>query len=590
MPRRAACVRRAIAPRWFERPPLRASHDGPADHTQAVRPSRRLLVAILITTAGLVAVPSAPARAAALTVSVTGQPVGRPIPGDFLGLALEYSTIPKWTAQPGQAANPILRTLVRGLDPTGAPSIRIGGQSTDRSWWPAPGLTRPLGVTYDLGPTWTRSARELVGATGARLLLGINLEAGSAQVARVEADELVKGVGAQHVQSLQLGNEPNLYRVTPWYRVAGGRRLPWYAKTGEPVYARPTSWDPEAYDAQFDHFARLLPHLPLAGPETNPGPWLLGFEPLLSAHSRVRTLTTHAYGLNNCDTDPMDPLYPSVDHLLSLTASRGLLDGIGPAVALAHHDGATLRVDEMGSVTCNGKPGVSDTFASALWGMDALFAAARAGVDGVNLHSFPDSDNGLFDFAYSPSARRWTAAIHPLYDGALMFAQAAPAGARLLHLSGGGTSQLRAWATRGTDHRVRILLINDASSGSMLVHVRAPDGYGQSIGTVERLQAPSASATADVTLGGERFSSTLTGNAPKPRLQSLHPHDGVETIGLPAASAALITLPQNVGATAQLRSLASLLLPVGVVDPRHLRAQLLTDGLDLVTRLLGAHP
>jgi hypothetical protein len=549
-----------------------------------------MLVTILVTASALAAQPGAPARADPLTVSVTGRPVGRPIPDGFLGLALEYSTIPKWTAQPGQAANPVLPALLKGLDPTGAPSIRIGGQSTDRSWWPAPGLTRPLGVTYDLGPAWTRSARELVSATGARLLLGINLEAGSGPVARVEADELVKGVGATHVSSLQIGNEPNLYRVTPWYRVAGGRRLPWYAKTGEPVYSRSASWDPEAYDAQFAEFARVLPHLPLAGPETNPGPWLDAFDSSLSTHSQVRTLTTHAYGLNNCDKDPTDPLYPTVGHLLGLNASRGLLDGMGPSIALAHRDAATLRIDEMGSVTCNGKPGVSDTFASALWGMDALFAAARAGVDGVNLHSFPDSDNGLFDFTYSPSARRWSAAIHPLYDGALMFAQAAPAGARLLHLSTGGTPQLRAWATRGTDHQVRILLINDASSGSMLVHVRAPDGYGQSTGTVERLQAPSAAATGDITLGGERFSATLTGTAPKPQLESLHPRGGVETIGLPAASAALVTLPPNAGPTAQWRSLVSLLLPVGVVDPRHLRAQLLTDGFDLVTRLLGAHP
>ena len=567
-----------------------------------MRRFRRFPVTILVTAAALGALLAPAARADTPTVSVTGQPVGRPIPENFLGLALEYSTIPKWTAQPGQAENPILGPLVRGLDPTGTPSVRIGGQSTDRSWWPAPGLTRPLGVTYDLGPSWTRSARELVSATGARLLLGINLEAGSAQVAHVEADQLVRGVGVKHVQSLQIGNEPNLYLDTPWYRVLGGRRLPWYAHSGTPVYARAADWDPAAFDAQFDQFARGLPKLPLAGPETNPGPWLDSFESKLTRHSQVRTLTPHAYGLNNCVTNPADPHYPSVDHLLSLTASRGLLDGLGASIALAHREAGTLRIDEMGSITCNGKPGVSDTFASALWGMDALFAAARAGVDGVNLHSFPNSDNGLFDLTYSPSARRWSAAIHPLYDGALMFAQAAPAGSRLLHLSSSGSTTLRTWATRGADHRVRILLINDSTSASSLVHVRTPDGYGQSVATVERLQAPSAAATGDVTIGGHRFSRTLTGSAPRPQLQSLHPRGGVETIGLPAASAALITLPPNPSpnpnsTSAQQRPSRSptrwsapLLLPVGVVDPGHLRAQLLADGLDLVPRLLGAHP
>jgi hypothetical protein len=560
-----------------------------------MRPARRLLIIAMVAGVALGAVRAAPADADTLTVSVSRQPVGRPIPAGFLGLALEYSTIPQWTAQPGQAANPLLPTLLKGLDPTGRPSIRIGGQSTDRSWWPAPGLTRPLGVTADLGAAWTRSARELVSATDARLMLGINLEAGSAQVARVEADELVRGVGAANVQSLQIGNEPNLYRSTPWYRVAGGRRLPWYAKTGEPVFSRPASWSPDAFDAQFDQFARILPHVPLGGPETNPGPWLDAFDSELSAHSQVRMLTTHAYGLNNCDKDPSDPLYPTVDHLLGLTASRGLLAGLGPSIALAHRDGATLRIDEMGSITCNGKPGVSDTFASALWGMDALFAAARAGVDGVNLHSFPGSDNGLFDFTYLPAARRWSATIHPLYDGALMFAAAAPAGSRLLHTAGGDTSQLRAWATLGPDHHVRVLLINDATAGSALVQVHAPGGYGQSVGTVERLQAPSAAATGDITVGGRRFSSTLTGTPAQPRLDALHPTDGVVTVGLPASSAVLITLAGNhsrpdAAAVRARQPARLLLLPVGVVDPRHLGAEVPPDGLDLMTGLLGAHP
>ena len=37
-------------------------------------------------------------------------------------------------------------------------------------------------------------------------------------------------------------------------------------------------------------------------------------------------------------------------------------------------DGATFRIDEMGSVTCNGHVGVSNTMASALWATGALFS------------------------------------------------------------------------------------------------------------------------------------------------------------------------------------------------------------------------
>ena len=44
--------------------------------------------------------------------------------------------------------------------------------------------------------------------------------------------------------------------------------------------------------------------------------------------------------------------------------------------------------------------GVSDTMASALWALDALFYLDSQDVDGVNLHSYPGSSNGLFDFTH----------------------------------------------------------------------------------------------------------------------------------------------------------------------------------------------
>ena len=79
-------------------------------------------------------------------------------------------------------------------------------------------------------------------------------------------------------------------------------------------------------------------------------------------------------------------------------------------------DRAAFRIDEMGSVTCNGRWGVSNTMASALWTAAALFSVARDGVDGVNLHSYPGLPNALFDF--SEASGRWTAAVHPIDRGA----------------------------------------------------------------------------------------------------------------------------------------------------------------------------
>ena len=98
--------------------------------------------------------------------------------------------------------------------------MRIGGQSTDRAWWPVRGMTQPLGVTYDLTPRWAAAARALAQATGARYLLGINLEADRTRIGQVEADQLVKEIGSRYIDALEIGNEPDLYTLVPWYRQA----------------------------------------------------------------------------------------------------------------------------------------------------------------------------------------------------------------------------------------------------------------------------------------------------------------------------------------------------------------------------------
>ena len=484
---------------------------------------------------------SASAQAYSFRLSVSRTDVGRRIPANFLGLALEYNTIPQLAGATPQSVDPVFAQLLRNLDPSGQPVIRVGGQSTDRAWWPVPGMAQPLGVTYNLWPGWTADARSLAQATGAKLLLGINLQANRTRISQLEGKELVAGVGRQYIDALEIGNEPDLYAIFPWYRTQNGKPIPWYSPTGTPVYARRPSYDPQDFVQEFERTAKLLPRLPLAGPETGTGPWMSAFSALVSRRSRVRILTAHAYGLNQCVTDPQSLVYPSVPNLLSITNSRDLADGLGPYIALAHRDGGTFRIDEMGSISCNGRPGVSNTLASALWVMDSLFDLASQGIDGVNLHTYPNSDNGLFDFKKIDG--QWQGAVHPLYYGALMFEQAAPAGSRLLRIEAPAQTQLRAWATLGADHRIRILLINATlhSTAQTRVHV---GGAGSA--AIERLAASSAYATAGLQLGGQSFGTdTATGVLPAAVPEAIESRAGTYTVSLAPGSAALLTLPPS---------------------------------------------
>jgi glycosyl hydrolase family 79 len=486
----------------------------------------------------------------AASVSVAPSPISRPIPSGFLGVAFEYSSIPAWVGHAGAEPNPVLVQLMRNLSPVGRPVIRIGGLSTDHSWWPVSGMRTPAGVTYTLTPAWAQAMQELARDADARLILGINLEADSSAVARTEADQFVTRIGRGHLAALAIGNEPPLYPSVPWYRVRSGEVFPWYSDVGTAVFGRGLDWSPRAFAGDYARILSGLPTVPIAGPDTQRPSWFAAYARFLTARSRVQIVTSHGYGLNNCVTRPATPAYPSIPHLLSTYALTDLLSGLTPFVGAAHQFGATFRVDEMGSVTCNGRPGVSDTMASALWAAGALFTVAQDGVDGVNLHSYPRLSNALFDFSHS--AEGWTGVVHPLYYGALLFAHAAPAGSRLMQVALRAPSSLHAWATAGPGSARHVLLINDSLTESASVVVTGAQGGGAPpVAQLERLQAPSASATDDIHLGGRTFgAATATGQLRPPVRDPVPVRGGAYRVTLPAASAALLTFTVRGPATA----------------------------------------
>jgi hypothetical protein len=504
-----------------------------------LRSLRRWWVIAACAALGLPAVSAA--RQVPATLSVAPSAVTRPIPQGFLGLAFEYSGVRAWVGPGTAAPNPVLVQLIRNLDPVGRPVIRIGGLSTDRSWWPAVGLAQPLGVTFALTPAWAQSLQSLARALDAQLVLGVNLEADSPRVAQTEADAFLTRIGRRYIEALDIGNEPPLYPSVPWYRRQGGEVLPWYSGIGMPVFARAPNWGTAGFVSEYARILAALPRIPIAGPDTQRPSWFAAYDRFLSAHSRVRMIASHGYGLNNCVTNPAAASYPSIPHLLSGYALHDLLNGLTPYVGAAHHNGATFRIDEMGSVTCNGRPGVSNTMASALWAAGALFSVAQDGVDGVNLHSYPGLSNGLFDF--TDSARGWTAAVHPLYYGALLFSRAAPPGSRLLHVTLGGPRPLHGWATAGPGRARHVVLVNDSLTDSAAVVVRAPRGViGAGPAQLERLSAPSASATGDITLGGRSFgAATPTGQLSAPIPDRVSARGGSYRITVPAASAAVLS-------------------------------------------------
>ncbi len=462
----------------------------------------------------------------AAVVTVPSGAGGSQIQPGFLGLSLENTAIIPYAGRDPKAPDPVFLQLVRNLTPDQSPVLRIGGDSTDWAWYPVPGLIKPRGVRVTLTPRWLAVMHALAADLNARLIMGIDLEADSRTLADAEANAFERGIGKPWIEALEPGNEPNLYGSFTWYVLPDGVH----------VMGRPPGYDFSSFLDDFTSFATGLPG-PLAGPATGAPTWMADTGAFLAAEPRVSVVTLHRYPLQTCFVPPSSPVYPTAQHLLAPAATTGLADGIAAYVALAHARHLPLRIDEINTDSCGSAPGVSNAFASALWALDTLFEMARVGVDGVNIHTYPRATYQPFTF--TQTARGWSASVTPEYYGLEMFAQAAPAGSRLVETTATNAEGISIWATRGRKGRTRVTLINDSSDRRTI----ALSAAGGRPATLERLRAPRLSSATGVTLGGQSFGArTTTGRlAGRSSIATLTADQGRYVFTLPAESAALVT-------------------------------------------------
>ena len=193
---------------------------------------------------------------------------------------------------------------------------------------------------------------------------------------------------------------------------------------------------------------------------------------------------------------------------------------LGKAVAIARAHATPLRIDEANSISCEGRPGVSDTFASALWALDYTARAIAAGVAGLNFHDLLTKP-GAYSPLIAPGAGALaTGALHAAPEWyALLAAHALlgeRAGGRPLStvVAGGAAGELSASAVRAPDGRLALLLVDYDPPGSppLAVRLRVPRDLAG--GSVLRLTAPSPAATSGVRLGGRVVAADGTWTPP----------------------------------------------------------------------------
>ncbi len=278
--------------------------------------------------------------------------VGR-LPTRTMGLSFERATLATPLFSAGATA------LIALFELLGPGVLRLGGNSVERTAWSPTGAGLVPGV---VAPADVDRLAAFAQAVGWPVLYGTPFISGAPSSVAAEAVVVAPALGS-NLAGLELCNEPDLYVLDSTASPVAGT----YSVVPGPL---------GGLRRRGDHGA---PGIALTGPATcllqNVTDWTQPFA--ADEGARLDLLTQHYYrGFGGLET------------IAELLADDPLFDSALPQVATAATGaGIGWRLAETNSFANGGAPGVSNTLASALWGVGLALRAAELGADGVNLHT-----------------------------------------------------------------------------------------------------------------------------------------------------------------------------------------------------------
>jgi hypothetical protein len=413
---------------------------------------------------------SAPAT---VVISVDTSRPARALPADFIGLSYEVKELPAIASLAGRG-NYV--ALLRAIGPG---TLRFGGVTADSqvAWLDPASQPLPAWATTALTPADLRALAQLTRASGWRVVLTVNLDhfdpVSAADEAAVAHREL--GVG---LRGIEIGNEPTAY-------------------VAEHLRPRPYSF--AMYRREVDAYIAAVharvPGLAIYGPDNEPkagNPKNLRWIRAEAREIRPRELTAHLYGASKCSRVP-----PTIPFLLGATVRAA--DG----VAIHELEGVASRyrvpvwLDETNNVSCGGEPGVSNTFAGALWAVDLLTRVLKVPFAGAAFHGFLTKPEGYAPIAAASPTDMASGHLtaEPEWYALLLAHEVARDRPVPVSLSP-AVPGLAVWAGLTPAGRLQMIAVNESLSNP--VRLRLPVQGGQAM----TLAAPTASATAGVSLGG----------------------------------------------------------------------------------------
>jgi hypothetical protein len=444
-------------------------------------------------------------RGRPVTVDISTTQPGTAVPAGFLGLSFETVALPDIATY---ARSGELGRLLRSLGSSG--TLRLGGVTADKRPVPRGNNSASAWESRAISRRNLAAVAALARQTGWKVLLTVDLGRYDPAAAAQEAAAAHVLLGPK-LAGIEIGNEPD--------------RFP---REG----LRPAGWGFAAYAREFGAYrtaiARAAPGVAIAGPDASSGepvlPWLRA-----STALRPSVLTDHYYPLTSCGYTPV------VSELLSQTVRRQESSMLRSLGAIQRSSAIALQLDESNDISCKGQPGVSNSFASALWAADFVARAMAAGIRGVDFHDLLSRPG-----AYSPLVAR-ARRLHANPEWYALLLAHHLQGSRPLATAVRGDPDLSARAFLTSSGAVQIMLVNFGALDSAPLRVRLRLSRRFAGGTIVRLTAPSPSVTEHVKLGGREVTPTGTWTARLP-LPGVFDKHGSLALAMPPSGAALVTL------------------------------------------------
>ena len=310
-------------------------------------------------------------KPALISAEIAFHEPGRAIPESYLGFSIEWPLVNQlFTPHYGRQATMIglIKLLARY---NGPPLLRIGGNSQDESSYNLPQTHRlPKFVHVNITDNMLRLLAHVSAQTGCKYVIGLNLGDNRPDLAVKLVQACRRVIGNRHIAGYEIGNEPDFF-----HRFGGI-----WAHNSFALYIK--RWS--------RYYKAIKPYLAngqqIEGPAFGGG-WLRDVPKFIALeHRRLGIVSLHRYPTGATIKNPRSPVFCSIANLLKNASASSFAHLMLPSLAAARPYHLPVRYGEMNSAWNGGKLGVSNTFASALWGADTLFEIADVGGAGVNIH------------------------------------------------------------------------------------------------------------------------------------------------------------------------------------------------------------